>query len=93
MGDSQQWQDLVAGIDAQYPLIEGTQITDWAWAVYDAATAEGLLNPLLLPGHAVHYDDGIWVISYQGNLDDEGENYVTRGVLISDADGHVIHVE
>lgn len=91
--DHQQWQSIATGIDAAYPLIEGAQIIDWAWAVYDKATEEDLMVPLLVPSHALHFNDGIWVLIFQENLSNDGENNVTRSVLISDSDGHVIHID
>lgn len=91
--EDERWQEIAADIDAQYPLIESTQITDWAWELQEGAAKVRLLKSWHKPWYATHYNNGIWELIYETGTPKApmGGSRVT--VLISDTDGHVIHVE
>lgn len=91
--EDERWKEIAADIDAQYPLIESTQITDWAWDLQEGAAKVRLMKSWHKPWYATHYNNGIWELIYETGTPKVpmGGSRVT--VLISDTDGHVIHVE
>lgn len=90
--EDERWQEIAADIDAQYPLIESTQITDWAWEIQEAAAKLRLMKSWHKPWYAKHYNNGIWELIFETGTPKVpiGGSRVT--VLISDSDGHVIYV-
>lgn len=90
--DDPRWQTIAAGIDAQYPLIEASQITGWAYEFCETAVDEGLFAQDIRPCFAAHHNDGIWQIIYDISPFGGDHEEVRMILLVSDADGHVIAV-
>ena len=84
-------QDQVREFNFTYPLSEDSEITSYAWQLYNILVSDGRIDSIYIPYSAVKYTDGIWEISfapeeYHGAYH-ENRTYVA---LISVNDGHII---
>lgn len=91
--DDEELQSYVQGISCIYPISEDSQITDYAWELYEILIEEERIEEEYVPYSAKSYTDGIWCLSFlpeehHGSYYD-GKSY---SVLISAYDGHIISV-